>query len=136
MFRYYQNGDLEKIKLQPEQDLERSPEWEKFKSEKTLVFCDKEKVLTLIYPWEDEGKITLIALVGADCGYKSCHIVRTMKSWIKEQLQRPEISRIDLTTQSSFEQANRLAKLLGFTYEGTLHKYFKGIDFNIWGVWK
>lgn len=136
MLRCYQDGDLERIKLQPEQELERSSEWEKLKNDKTLVFCDKDKVLALVYPMEDEGKITLFALVSRDSGYKAVHIVKTMRSWIIEQFTRNEIYRIDMTTQANFDQANRLAELLGFTYEGTLHSYFRGIDFNIWGIWK
>ena len=34
---------------------------------------------------------------------------------------------------NSFSEAKRLAKMLGFTCEGTMKKYYNGLDFNIWG---
>lgn len=136
MLRAHQNGDLEKIKLQPEQELEKSEAWKNFENSKTLVFSDNDKVLALFLPIEEHGTISLFALIGKDCGYKSVSMFKEMRSWIDKQLQRPDINRIDFTTQSNFEQANRLANLLGFTCEGTLHKVFKGIDFNVWGKFK
>lgn len=136
MLRCYQNGDLEKVKLQPEQELERNPFWENFKSPNTLVFADGEVVLGLFYPLEQYGTITVMSLIGSNCGYKSVSMVKEFKKWLKKTLQRKDINRIEITTQATFAQATQLARLLGFTYEGTIHKMFNGMDFNIWGIWK
>lgn len=136
MMRCYEKGDIEKLNLQPEQELERNESWTAFASIESLVFADGDKVLAIIRPQEENGKIAIYALVGRDCGYKSVSIVRTMKTWIKNQMKRPDINRVEMTTQSQFYQANRLAVMLGFVYEGTLHSFFNGIDFNVWGIWK
>lgn len=136
MLRRYEKGDIEKIKLQPEQERERNSNWKLFANEKTLVFADGDRVLAIIYPHEEYGRITLYALVGRDSGYKSVSIVRKMKAWIKEQLQRSDINRVEMNCQTMFVDANRLARILGFKLEGTLHKFFCGMNFNIWGIYK
>lgn len=136
MIRCYKKGDFEKLNLQPEQELERNETWKAFACEKSLVFADGDRVLAIIRPQEENGRLAIYALVGRDCGYKSVSMVKTIKTWIKNQIKRPDIERVEITTQSQFDQANRLAEMLGFVYEGTLHKFYNGIDFNIWGIWK
>lgn len=136
MLRKYEAGDLEKIRLQPTQEVERNESWRAFASINSLVFADGDNVLAIIYPHEEYGTITLYSLVGKDSGYKSVSIVKTMIKWIKEQFSRSDVNRICMTTQADFDNANRLARMLGFSFEGTMHSFFKGIDFNIWGIWK
>jgi RimJ/RimL family protein N-acetyltransferase len=56
-----------------------------------------------------------------------------MKKLIDDWLCCKDVERVEMITQTDFVQANRLAELLGFKKEGTLKKYYNGIDFNIWG---
>ena len=63
-----------------------------------------------------------------DCGYKAVSIFKTLKPII-DDLAKNNL-RLECVTQKDFEPANRLAKMLGFSYEGTMKKYYNGIDFN------
>lgn len=136
MMRCYKKGDIDRIKLQPEQEVERNEDWRLFENINTITFADGDEVLAIVYPHEQYGNITIYALISSNCGYKAVSMVKEFKRWIKEQIKRDDVCRICFTTQSRFEQANRLALLLGFEYEGYLHRWFKGIDFNMWGIWK
>lgn len=131
--RHYQDGDIKKIKLQDEQLKEKSDDWAKFNHPDTIVFEDGEKVLVIVRPIFNKGRICLVALIGKDSGYKSIHIFKAMKKLIDDWLFFGDAERVEFTTQKDFKQANRLAILLGFEKEGTLKKYYNGIDFNIWG---
>lgn len=134
MLRHYKDGDLEKIKLQKEQRHEDVSNWGLFNSPDTLVFEDKERVLALVLPvFEDGGRVLLTALIARDCGNKAVVMFKKMKRIIDDWLKNKEVLRVEMTTQSDFKQANRLAFLLGFRCEGKMEKYFNGIDFNIWG---
>ncbi len=134
MIRHYKEGDLSKINLQDEQLKEGQSEWYMFKHPDTIVFEDGDKVLAIIRPcYEAGGRLFLGALISKDCGYKSISMFKKIKSIIDDWLYFGDVQRIEFTTQSNFKQANRLAELLGFQKEGTLRRYYNGMDFNIWG---
>jgi RimJ/RimL family protein N-acetyltransferase len=50
-----------------------------------------------------------------------------------EELNKGDTLRVEFVTQVGFPQAEHLARLLGFEYEGTMRKYYNGIDFKMWG---
>lgn len=133
MIRYYQKGDIDKIKIQQEQKRE-SLEEEYFDNEDTFVFVDKDTVLAIVRPYyEIGGRIYLSALISADCGYKGFSMVKEMRKIVDDWLNDDDNMRIEFITQADWKQANRLAKILGFSCEGRMRKYYNGIDFNIWG---
>lgn len=134
MIRHFQKGDLEKIKLQSEQKNEDSQQWHLFDDEDTIVFADGDKVLAIVRPFFESGqRVWLSALIGVDCGYKAVAMFKQMKRIIDGFLQEGEAQRVEMVTQADFAVANRLAGMLGFECEGTMKKYFNGIDFNLWG---
>lgn len=134
MLRKFKKGDLAKIKLQKEQMHEDTHNWNLFDNKDTLVFDDKERVLAIVLPvFEDGNKVSLYSLIGADCKDKAILMFKKMKRIIDDWLEYDGIERVEMTTQADFRQANRLAKLLGFECEGTMKKYFNGMDFNMWG---
>lgn len=134
MIRHFQQGDLEKIKVQPEQKAEDREHWHLFDDEDTIVFADGERVLAIVRPFfENGGRVWLAALIGADCRDKAVAMFREMKAVIDGFFINGEAQRVEMTTQAGFTQANRLARMLGFECEGTMKKYFNGIDFNLWG---
>jgi hypothetical protein len=132
--RHYKDGDLKKIKLQKEQMHEDCGSWELFNDEDTIVFEDDERVLAIVRPFfERGGRVWLSALIGVDCKDKAIPVFKKMKKLIDDWLYCKDVERVEMITQTDFVQANRLAELLGFKKEGTLKKYYNGIDFNIWG---
>lgn len=134
MIRHFDIKDLEKINVQDEQKCEDSEHWYMFDDNDTIVFEDGDRVLAIVRPlFQSGGKVHLVALVGKDCGYKAVPMFRKIRKLIDEWLSCKDINRVEMTTQLGFEQADRLAELLGFKKEGILRKYYNGIDFNIWG---
>lgn len=132
--RHYEEGDLNKIKLQKEQSHEDKANWYMFNHEDTIVFEDGERVLAIVRPiYEAGGRMWLTALIGADCKDKAIPMFKKMRKLIDEWLYYGEVERVEMITQKDFKQANRLAQMLGFQKEGTLRKYYNGMDFNIWG---
>lgn len=134
MLRKYKKGDIEKINVQPSQNRENREDWRLFENEDTLVFEDNGRILAIVLPlYEQGGRIFLTSVISADCKDKSILMFKKMKKIIDGWLESGEAERVEFLTQSNFEPANRLARLLGFIKEGTLRKYYNGLDFNIWG---
>ena len=125
---------MEKIKLQEEQKHEDTENGKLFESKDTLVFEEDGKVLAIVLPvFESGGRVSLYSLISADCKDKAVVCFKKMKRIIDGWIDCDGIERVEFTTQANFKQANRLAFLLGFKCEGTMEKYFNGLDFNIWG---
>lgn len=134
MIRHFEKGDCDRIKLQPEQKHEDTNNWYLFDDEDTIVFEYDNRVLAIVRPFfEDGGRVWLSALISADCRDKGFSMFKQMRKIIDDFLNDGETQRVEMITQDNFPAAKRLAKMLGFTCEGTMKKYYNGLDFNIWG---
>jgi hypothetical protein len=131
MIRHFKKGDCERLLKQPHQEHKENKDY-MFDSEDTIVYEDEGKVLVILRPYfELGGRCILVSYISQDCGYKAVSIFKTLKPII-DDLAKNNL-RLECVTQKDFEPANRLAKMLGFSYEGTMKKYYNGIDFNMWG---
>lgn len=131
MLRRFYKGDCERIKLQAEQDHE-DKSWELFDNPDTVVFADGDRVLAIVRPFfENGGRVWLSALISADCRDKGVAMFKRGNKLISDILKI--YNRVEFVTQTDFAAANRLAEMLGFECEGTMKKYYNGLDFNIWG---
>lgn len=131
MIRHYKSGDCERLLKQPHQVHKDNRDF-MFDHEDTVVFEDNGKVLLILRPvFELGGRCTLVSYISQDCGHKAVSMFKTIKPLIDTIAN--ECLRLECVTQADFEPANRLAKMLGFSFEGTMKKYYDGIDFNMWG---
>lgn len=132
--RGFIKGDVERVSLQNEQ-LKETGDWSFYDHPDTIVFEDKEKVIALVRPERIVGRrIYVASLISKDIGISMYGFVKLLKRMLVEELNKGQTLRIEFTTQVGFPQAEHLAKLLGFEYEGTMKKYYNGIDFKLWGI--
>lgn len=130
MIRRFKEGDLEKINRQDEQLLEGYGE--ELNNPNTVVFEDKGKVLAIVCPiFYGEGCM-LCALIAKDCGYKSIRLIREAKALINMLLFDCEF--VEISTQVGWQNAERLARILGFEPDRLEKNFYNGIDFNIWRI--
>lgn len=131
--RGFKKGDVQRMSLQNEQ-LKENGDWSFYDSPNTMVFTEDGEVLALVYPERLPGRRVYIAsLISRDMGRKMYSFVKILKQMLVEELSKGQTLRVEFTTQAGFPQADHLAKILGFEYEGTMKKYYNGIDFKLWG---
>lgn len=133
MIRQYKDGDLEKILIQEEQRNELGENISGYIHKDTLVFEDNETVYAIVRPiYENGGRLYICSLIGCNCRKKSIIIYKAFKKIFDEWLNNG-INRLEITTKCDFENANRLAKMLGFECEGRMKKFYNGTDYFLWG---
>lgn len=133
IIRKFKDGDIQRIALQNEQAKEKG-DWSFYKSPNTMVFVEDGEVYALIYPERIVGRRIFVAsLISKHIGKKMFCFVKMLKRMLVEELNKGNTLRVEFVTQVGFPQAEHLARLLGFEYEGTMKKYYNGIDFKMWG---
>lgn len=133
IIRGFIKGDVQRIALQNEQ-LKEKGDWSFYDCKDTLVFADAEEVLALVCPIRLEGgRIYVASLISQNIGRRMYGFIKTLKQMLEEELKKGSTLRVEFVTQVGFTQAEHLARLLGFECEGTMRKYFNGLDFKIWG---
>lgn len=137
IIRHYQRKDLLRIKKQKEQVNEYIAD-NLYNSVDTITFCEGKEVLAIVRPFfEMGGRVYLSAVISVDCGgRKMLSLFRRFKAILDREIQKNDILRVEIVTQCGFLPAERLAFLLGFECEGTLKKYYNGMDFKIWARFK
>lgn len=131
--RGFIDGDVQRIALQNEQ-VKEAGDWSFYDCDETLVFVDGDEVLALVCPIRLEGeRIYVASLISQNIGRRMYGFVKILKQMLEEEFRKGFTQRVEFVTQVGFEQAEHLAQILGFEYEGTMRKYFKGLDFKLWG---
>lgn len=130
MFRKFETEDLQKITLQTEQKME----FDTINvADNALTFEHNGLVRAVVwYALIDDKRAAVFALISADIGLGLVGLVRQLKVMIEEQSKILNLNRVEMCTLKGFAQADRLAKMLGFEYEGCMRKVFKGLDYNIY----
>lgn len=128
--RKYHHSDLERIKVQAEQAAEID---KIYVAEKTAFsLWDGDKILGVFWTiCPNSGRLTAQSVISADCGDKMLEIVRTLKKMIEGGAVKMGLYRIEIIVVYGFRNGERLARLLGFEYEGTLRKLINGVDYKI-----
>lgn len=128
MIRHFQKGDLDRINRQDRQLLEGYGQ--EFDNENTVVYEEDNKVLSMMMPiFYDDGCI-LAALISKDCKPYAVKMAKQAKRYIKDLEECCEF--IEMTTQVGWHEAERLARVLGFTPDRLLKNFYNGMDFNVW----
>lgn len=134
--RKFEQSDLDKI-VEQEKQKQEGDNNEYFIDDNTVTFYDGDMICAIVRPWyEDGGSIHLSAMIGANVKRKMVPLYKVGKRWIKSLLVEDGIYRIQMHTQSDFEQANRFALQLGFQFEGKMRKFYFGKDYNLFSMVK
>ena len=68
---------------------------------------------------------------------KRIQTVRLVKRELDAAITRLKLTRVQAVVRSDFTNAHKLAKFLGFTSEGLMHKYGPdGLDYERYAIWK
>lgn len=130
MIRKFETSDFAKLILQKEQegeadvDLSKHSAFSFFVHEKLVAVCWYIKIY--------EGRYEVFAYISADIGRNMLLFVRELKHFIEQKAIEFQAVRIELTVREGFVPGDRLAVLLGFEYEGTMKKIYKGLNYKLY----
>ena len=127
----YKKEYLEKLSVQTAQKHEK----EEFvvNLETAIVMIDGSRVLGIF--WFNDmgfGRLCAYSAIDAGCGNKLLAVVRKLKKLIEDGMKKTGNTRIEMMVKSDFKNGKKMAKLLGFEYEGTMCKVYKGIDYDMY----
>ena len=130
MIKKYEKKDWRFMQVQDEQMHEFRPELEKM--DNVFSFWDGD-VLVAIFWWLKayEGRFEIYSYISEAAGRHLLAFVREMRKFIVDKAKEEKAVRIEMNVMAGFEPGERLAQLLGFEYEGTLRKVFKGLDYKL-----
>lgn len=126
--RNFEQDDLKKINVQPAQKQEAGYLPYADISEIYTVFEDIQNdiICIIVCTPMTKDRCHIGALVSADSG-KYFVALRSLVFKILDVYSM--FTRLEATIKADFKQGHRLAKLLGFEYEGTLRKFSNGEDY-------
>ncbi len=126
--RPFEQEDLNLIDLQSAQEIEKDVVLPPCNSIFTVCAADKIILILGFFP-VDERRCVLSTLVSKHAG----PYFKGLKRVIDRLLSLYEYERLECSVKSDFEAGARCAKLFGFTKEGTMRKFFKGTDYDLYG---
>lgn len=127
--RTYRQDDFYGFKLQS---------WQQ--NEKIIVPDDAYTVTT------DKGRVLVIfglqkrwdnvyvawSFISAESGDYMLRVFRLFQKILRQGFDRTGVNRVEAYVQSDFKAGNRLVKMLGFGFEGKMHRFYGQSDYNLW----
>lgn len=94
-----------------------------------FVMENEKETLAIFWLWDlGAGRYNVGSVLSANCG----PYFPEMKTLIEKLFDFYKATRYEATVKTSFENGHRMLKLLGFTREGTMKKFYNGIDFDLY----
>lgn len=122
---------LKMLDLQPQQQDELDIEDGAPKEALLFSLFEAGDVLAVIgFVEETPTRRMATALISRRAGKAMLSIVRAMKRMIALYA----VQRVEMVVKTDFKPAHRLARLLGFTREGTMRKFAAGQDYDIYAL--
>lgn len=129
MIRKFEKTDLERIVIQREQEGEFVPEAIPDSAE---TFETDGVIVAIVWYVEITPKrFALFSVINAGAGRKMLPFVKAMRRLIEQRSRELSAERLEMTVLNGFKAGERLARLLGFEYEGTMRKVFNGKDYQL-----
>lgn len=77
------------------------------------------------------GRAAVFAFVSKDAGRYMTAIVRALRRTIEWGAPTFGFERLEMSVIENFPAGDRMARLLGFEYEGMMRKYYKGRNYKL-----
>lgn len=129
--RRFSKTDLLNIDIQSEQKHELN--FGSFFPESTFTIIDENsEVMAVVGHIEYyAGRAAAFAYVSQKAGKNIVAIVRLLRRMIETGMRKYRYERLEMSVLSGFGPGERMAKMLGFAFEGVMKKYFKGKDYKL-----
>lgn len=129
MIRKFRKKDLDQIVIQREQVGEIAPD---DIPENAETFIAGGVIVAVIWYVEiTPGRFALFSLINAAAGRHLFAFVKALKLIIGNRARNLNAKRLEMTVLAGFKNGEQLARLLGFEYEGTMRKVFRGKDYKL-----
>ena len=133
MIRKYISGDVFKIKVQKEQEDEVYQAHLGFEKIEAFTLLDNDEILAVFgFRIIDNNDAECFALISSDIGRKLGEMIRFLVKKIPFLMHERGVLRSFMTVKSNFNQAHRMAILLGFKAVEKLPSFFNGNDYEIY----
>lgn len=129
-FKPFDPKYLSLVCLQEEQSAEL-PDAE-FDPDYSFALFAKEQILGIFGIIEvSAGRFALISLIDKNSGKYMLFMVKKFKKMIALGIKEKKIARLEAYVRTDFAAGKRLITMLGFEREGTLRKFYKSMDYDI-----
>lgn len=129
MIRKFRKKDLDQIVIQREQVGEIVADEI---PENAETFIAGGVIVAVIWYVEiTPGRFALFSLINAKAGRCLFTFVKALKLIIGNRARNLNAQRLEMTVLAGFKNGEQLARLLGFEYEGTMRKVFRGKDYKL-----
>lgn len=81
-----------------------------------------------LYP----GRVAAFSFINRNCGKVMTGLVKKLKKIIEKGMEKTNNARIEISVLDGFLAGQRMARLLGFEYEGLMRRYFKGRNYKLY----
>ena len=129
--RSYKPDDLDKIEMQNEQKHEFCTAGY---PQKTSFTVEDNGVVLGVFGFSEiyKGRAFVFSFISKKAGKGMLGLVKTLNKMINDGMSKTGIERLEMSVLEGFEQGDRLAKLLGFEFEGVMRKYYKGKNYKLY----
>ncbi len=128
--RKFSKDDLVKLNVQHQQahelDLSIQPPESSFTLEQDGVILGVFGFVKMY-----RGRAAVFAFVSKDAGRWMTAVVRALKRTIEWGVPTFGFDRLEMSVLEGFPAGDRMARMLGFEYEGMMRKYFKGRNYKL-----
>ena len=126
----YKTGDLDCVKIQPEQEAEKVNENGLLRVNAKSI-KKNGKVLCVFWITDLGGGRSMVSsLISQDCGRFMYGMKLAFNKYIAENY--PNVVRFESTVKTDFDNAHRMIKLLGFIREGTMRKFYNNENYDLY----
>lgn len=128
--RRFEKKDLQGFELQNEQKEEFSPD---LLCGDHLFTLEADGVVVCIFGYCQiyKGRIAAFSFISRKTGKIMPGLVKKLKMIIEKGMAATGNERIEISVLENFAAGSRMARLLGFEYEGLMLKYYKGKNYKL-----
>lgn len=131
-FERFKPVHLDLLQLQDEQLPEKSQAAYYMSAQTFSLFYGNQILAVCSVAILTDKHYILSSLIDKRSGAHMTALVRIIKKMIMAGMSDKDLDRISATVRSDFKAGKRLVKMLGFSYEGTMRKYYMGFDYDIY----
>lgn len=130
IIRDFAKDDLQRLNIQPQQkheiNLAAQPP-------QTCFTFEQDGIVLGVFGFVEmyRGRGAVFAFVSKDAGRYMTAVVKALRQIIEGGMPTFGFERLEMSVVENFPAGDRMARMLGFEYEGTMKKYFKGRNYKL-----
>lgn len=130
MIKKFAQVDWNKMRLQPEQCGEELVDLT-VEANAYSVWAGDDLLAFVWWRQIWNGRFEVYSYINQTAGKHMISLVRQLRRFIEQKAAEAKAVRVEITVLAGFAPGERLAEMLGFDYEGTMRKVYRGADYKL-----